>query len=167
MYRVILACLTVVGLVYSVGYAGYDHGLKTQKIKDQALFDQIEQERVDQKKEAAAVLANLNAKIIESQAAAAQFKNQLERQRAKSQTINDDLRSQLATKQLLFISQQEEPRCGNSDPGSGSSERSSSGSDDPTVRELPTQIAKDLRQLAYEADQLVKDYAICFAYVNR
>jgi len=165
MYRIIAFLLTTIAIFFAVGYAGYDYGYKTQKLKDQVIFDQVNKEREEQKQEAAILLASLQQKIIEAQAESAKFKNQLEKQRAQHNDNITALRIEYATGGLFF----EAPvhsGCGRSGGSTGGSQGDPSSACPTSRVQLPDSIAADLRQLVYEADKLAVEYETCYNYVN-
>lgn len=153
------------GLILVSLYVGYDLGQDSQKAKDQIKFDQVNQERSDQKAQANKLLADLQQQIITEQAQAAKFKNQLEKQRAENNQAVNDLRTQYASAGLRFTIKGS--GCGDSSSGSSGSQGCSSRADAPTSIQLPETITASLRQLAFDADRLAVEYATCYAYVNR
>lgn len=147
-------------------YVGYDLGQDSQKAKDQVIFDQVNQERADQKEQASKMLASLNQQIIEAQAETAKFKNQLEKQRAQSNETVNNLRAQYASASLYIPASQSAGDRGGSGSTSGS-QGDTTGANGATNIQLPDSIAADLRQLVYEADKLAVEYETCYNYINR
>lgn len=166
MYRIIAFILATIAIFSAVGYAGYDYGYKTQKLKDQVIFDQVNKERGEQKQEAARVLEDMQQKIIEAQAESAKFKNQLEKQRAQHNDNITALRIEYASGGLFFDAPVHSG-CGSSGGSTGGSQGSSSSACPTSRIQLPDALAAALRQLAYEADKLAVEYETCYNYVNR
>ena len=147
-------------------YFGYVNGVNAQKAHDQVVFDSIEKERTDQKAKAAEILAALNQKIITTQAESAKFKSQLESQRATHNQAINDLHTQYSSTGLFFTATKSpgDRDCGGS---TGGSQGDATSACNATIIQLSDSVARDLRQLAYEADRLAVEYETCFKYVNR
>lgn len=131
----------------------------TSKYKDSVWKDAVS----DQKIKAEAILAEKSAKNVALMVERDALKTKLEKEDAANRKTTDDLRARYATRSLQFVSSQ---RCGPSGGGTGSAAADSSGNDAATIIQLPDEIARNLRQLANDADKLADDYKKCFNYAN-
>jgi len=150
--------LSIVGFAY-----GAKHGKNSQKAADQIQFDKINAERTAQKEQAAATMQKAQQEIISLQAERAAFNARLEKVHADNAAAIDALRSQLATRGLRFRAPQGAGNrsCSANPQGSAPSAPSSAPA---TVIQLPDSIARDLRQLTFDADQLSNEYRKCYAW---
>ncbi len=144
--------------------AGHHVGGLTQKAADQAQFDRINGEIAAQKAEANAAYRKAQDANVALLTARDKFKNDLEKQHAQSQADTASIFSTYSGVGLRYAGQSA------GSGAAGGSTASASGNPsgvDPTADvQLPDAIARDLRQLALEADQLRDDYSLCYRYAT-
>ena len=118
-----------------------------------------------QKAEASSVLAKALADTAAAQAALADFKTKLEKDREISQAKNAaDLRNRLAGQRLQFSAQIAGCRGG----GAAAQSAAPGAAGDPaaTVIQLPEPINGNLLRFSADAESLKIDYGILYSYVN-
>jgi len=156
----VFAVITIAAGSYGIGHG---HGINEQKVADQAQFDTINREREQQKAEAVALYRSAQADIITLQAERDRFKTQLEKTREQDRTATDSTRNRLAGLGLRFRTEQgvgPGPDCAGTLPGIAHP----AGTAPAATVELPGALARDLRSLTGDADQLADDYRQCYAY---
>jgi hypothetical protein len=150
-----------------VGVGTWQHteGVAEQKVEDQREFDRINAAITKQKSEATAKYSAKQAEVIAVMAERDQFKNQVEKERNEHRIETDALRARYAGLGLRF-----RPAEG-AGPGAGGGSAASppgnpAGAVAPAVVQLPDAVARNLRQLVFDADRLRDEYAACYAYAN-
>ena len=164
--EVLIVLVLLVGSYTSGNYFGRAHGVASQKAEDQLKFDAVSQKLTEQTADANAKLLILNANIITSQAAADQFKTNLEKERAINRNTVDGLRAKCANDSLRYAASQDAGR-GVGSGGAGATKDIAPSASAPTILQLPDSITAALRQLTADADSLATDYQTCYRYVNR
>ena len=149
--------------------AGHRNGVNEQKAADQAQFDKVNQERVQQQTQAAAILTKIQQGITDQVSADAKKVHDLEQHANDLLDENLGLRTSLAARSLRFVSTGPakagtDRSCRASAPGAAAS---ASHADAPAVVQLPDSLAADLRQLTFDADQLNVNYGKCYGWVNQ
>ena len=158
----ILAAIAIAGGGYVKG--SYD-GVNRQKVADQMQLDQINRQLADQNA-VATMLIQANAKrILALLNERDKLKLDLERTHVKNQKITDDLRLQLSVTSLLFRTAPG-TECGPSNPGGGTASGNPASTPASTLVLIPEPTAGNLKQLAYEADQLADAFRECYSWVN-
>lgn len=154
-YLIIAVLIAFIG-IFSAGYiGGHKAGTNAQKVADQVAVDK-------QKAEADAIIQENIDSVLATQAENDEFKNTIEKERQTHVKETNNLRSQLATTSLRFKSDSS-GACGIdkvSDPASASSNTSAA------FVELPSEIATNLRQLAFDCDTLKDDYEVLYKFTN-
>jgi hypothetical protein len=162
----------ILGLVLALGAAvggsyvkGHSDGVDAQTVADQKEFDRINGDLAQQKTDAAAILKKRNADIIAVAVQRDQLKAKLGEQHANDQAATESARRELAGERLRFSTQN--AGCGT---GSGGTHAAGSGSTVPpatVIVELPETVARNLRQLAFDADTVRDNYALCYGYATQ
>lgn len=163
----IIGALVALAAAFGGGdYLGHGRGIDEQKVADQKIFDQINAGLAKQKAEANALYQQAQADIIALQAERDDLKTTLEKEREEARKTTDDLRSKYAGLSLRFRSVQSG---GNRPNGAGAQSAGGNPASPATasVLQLPDQVAGNLRQLAFDADKLRDDYALCYGYANK
>lgn len=156
----IVAALAIAAGAYTVGRG---HGINAQKVADQAQFDAINRGIEKQKADANALYRTAQADIIALQAERDRFKTQLEKNREQDRTATDAARDRLAGFGLRFRPQQA-GGSGQGCPGTLPGSPNPAGAASAPVVELPAALARRLRSIAHDADQLADDYRQCYGY---
>lgn len=165
-YIIIGALIALAAAFFGGDHLGHGRGVNEQKVADQKQFDQINAERAKQKAEANALYQQAQADIIALQADRDALKTTLEKEREEARKTTDDLRTKYAGLSLRFRSVQSG---GNRQDGAGAKGAGGNPASPAatTVLQLPDQVAGNLRQLAFDADKLRDDYALCYGYANK
>ena len=164
-YILISILLAIAGAFAGGEFDGRHRGADQQVVADQAKFDRMNLALAKQKDEANALLEKAQADIITAQAAADDFKTQLEKESAARKTDNDRLRGSYAGRSLQYASKA--PRCGAGGSDANGAQGAAASPDAAAVVQLPDTITRDLRQLTFEADTLKSEYQKCFDWVRR
>lgn len=165
-YSIIAALLIAMGLWFGGEYRGHSTGVAEQKVADQIQFDKINAGLTKQKTDAATLYQNVQASIIALQTERDTFKTQLGEQHAKDQAATDAARSRYSNLKLRFRATQGE-RCGGSSSGSVPGSTNPTGATGAKTVELPTAVTSNLRQLAFDADQLADNYRLCYNFTRQ
>lgn len=144
------------------GYEGNRIGKDTQAVADQSQFDKYNQQIASQKVQAAAILADANAANAKLAADRDTLKTQLGAAHAAAEIATNSLRTQLAGSSLRFAAG-EDSGCGAGGSGTKAAGASADSSAASAVIQLPAKVTSDLRQLAFDADELKNNYAACLA----
>lgn len=153
------------GLVVGGVHYGTKVGIDSQKAADQSIFDDYNASIAKQKVEANNKLRDKNAEIVATLVERDNFKSQLETEHVKNTEITNKLAAAYSAYSLRFRAE-ENSRRGNGGSGSGDAKNQGPGNATTTIVQLPDEITRNLRQLAYEADQLNDDYKLCYGYVH-
>ena len=158
----VLAFLGVGGSSFMYG----DHvGTLGQQVKDQKQFDQINADIAKNKSIADAIYRNAQAIIIQQAADRALSDNQREKERQTDAKTNSDLRAKYDATVLRFhTSQAAGPGdCSGNTTGSPSSTTSNAA---PVEVQVPDEIARKLRSIAFDADSLSTDYTLLYNWAH-
>ena len=158
--------LLVLALCAGSAYEGHSYGVDSQKVEDQKEFDAINAKLAQQKTDAAAILATVNAANLALAVERDKLKTSLGEQDAKNRKATLVLNANLATAKLQFRTAQGSG-CGDSSSGTGSPGATSSSPQSSAVVQLPDKITIDLRQFALDADNLANDYKLCYGYATK
>lgn len=164
-YLIIGALLALAAAAGGGFYEGHKTGIDGQKVADQAQFDAINAGLTKQKADAAALLAQANADNAALAVARDTLKTTLETEREKNRAATDSLHTQLAGVGLRFRAQG--AGCGASGGGTQAAGTDPAAAQSSAVVQLPDALAASLRQLAYDADKLRDDYALCYGYATQ
>jgi hypothetical protein len=164
---VVLGALIALLSAGGIGFIeGHKVGVNTQKAADQVEFDRINRERAQQKAIAETEARTQRDEVIAVLAERDKFKSQLGAQHVENQTLTRRLADAYAAYSLRFQTPVQDGWCGGSSTASGATEGQSASTPRTAVVQLPDALARDLRQLARQADELNDDYKLCRAYVN-
>jgi hypothetical protein len=169
------ALLAAAGSWFGGHHQGYKAGVDAQAVADQKTLAAAN-ERTQ------GIIDGYNVQIQEQQAVASQkarkqrdevialqherevLKQKLGEQHVKNQDVTNRLRDAYAAYGLRFRAEQ--GAVGGCSAGSGEGAGAgSTGNAAAAFVQLPEAIARDLRQLVYDADQLNDDYGLCYGYV--
>lgn len=163
---VILAVVLAIVGAGGGGFAsGHHFGTAAQKVEDQLEFDRINKQITERKAVADAMYRNAQAVIIQQAADMAQADNQREKERQYNVKTINDLRSRYAAVGLRFSTGQVAGLGGCSLDTDGKS-AAPTGHDGTAEIQLPDQIERRLRDIAYDADALSADYALLYAWAH-
>lgn len=165
-WAIVVALILAVSLWFGGYFSGKSAGINIQKVADQAQLDDINQKLADQKAEANKKYREQQSTIIALQHEREIFKTKLEKEHVKNQDTTNRLRDAYAAYGLRFRAA-EDSGCG---AGAGCAEGTGTGGSGDAgakVVQLPEAIARNLRQLAFDADQLNDDYRLCYGYANK
>ena len=163
---IILAVVLAIVGAGGTGFAGGHHfGTAAQKVADQAEFDRINKQIAERKATADAMYRNAQAVIIQQAADREESDHQREKERQSNVKTINDLRSRYAAVGLRFSTGQASGlgRCG---IGTSSPGTDPSGHDGTAEIQLPDAITRRLRDIAYDADALIVDYTILYAWAH-
>jgi hypothetical protein len=157
-------------------HQGYKSGADSQAVADQAMIaaaNSRTQGIIDgynvqiglQKAEANTKYRTAQSDIIALQADRDKFKTKLGEQHVKNQDVTNRLRDVYYAYGLRFQAA-ESARSGDCSGCSQGARTDGACNEAVEIVQLPEAIARDLRQLAYEADQLNDDYQLCYAYTH-
>jgi len=166
-WLILIFVLAVAGAGISGYRMGHTNGVNDQKVADQGEFDTINKKLADQKTEANAKYRAAQDANLALMTERDRFKTQLEQADVKKRNEINALRTQYAGNSLRFQLKQIDRGCGTSSGSAQATTAVPSGDDATTFVQLPDQIAGNLRQLAYDADQLNADYKTCYDYANQ
>jgi hypothetical protein len=145
---VVLACVFFFGFGYKTGgnavRVEYQDAINQQK----AEADKIIQQNIDD--------------LLSTQAENNSIKDKLEKERQNNVKTTNDLRTKLANSGLRFKSNQ----CGSSSKDSLPTESNSSSDTSSTSVELPSEIGRNLRELAFDCDTLRDDYSLLYKFTQ-
>jgi hypothetical protein len=145
---------------------GHSRGINQQKVISQAQFDKTNSDLADQKAFANQRYRDAQNSILALQADRDKFKQLLGAKNVENQNITNKLRDTYAAYGLRFQSA-ENTGCGHSAGFTESGTGNGAGNAETKIVQLPETITRNLRQLAYEADQLNDDYKLCYDYANK
>ena len=162
---ILAVVLAIVGAGGGGFASGHHFGTVAQKVEDQAEFDRINKQIADRKATADAIYRNAQAVIIQQAAEMAQADNQREKERQSNVKTINDLRSRYAAVGLRFSTGQTSGlgRCG---LGADGTSTDPAGHNGAAEIQLPDQIERRLRDIAYDADALKVDYAILYKWAH-
>lgn len=164
---IIVGVLLALAAAFAGGeFDGQSRGVDKQKVEDQKQFDTINAGLAKQKSDANKLYQQAQADIIALQAERDSLKGTLEKEREDNRKATDDQRAKYSGLQLRFRAAQNSGNRGNGSGTKGSSANASSSQGTAEIQ-LPDKIAGDLRQLAFDADTLKDDYALCYGYVEK
>jgi hypothetical protein len=156
-------------------HQGYKVGVNEQKVADQktidaanartqGIIDGYNIQIVEQKADANLKYRKAQADVIEALAERDTFKTKLGEEHVKNQDLTNRLRDAYAAYGLRFAVPAEDARhwCGGG--GAEAAGLKTSGDAPPAVIQLPEALARNLRQFAYDADELNDDYKLCYGY---
>lgn len=175
---IILAGLLLAISLYGGGYyKGHHAGVNEQKVENQkdlkaandrtqGIIDGYELQRDRQTAEANARYRKSQLDVIAALVERDAFKTRLGEEHVKNQTLTNRLGDAYAAYGLRFTVPAEDARpwCG-SGPAEGSGKDGAGHAATATVQ-LPDPIARDLRKLAKDADELNDDYKLCYGYAK-
>lgn len=159
--------LALIGVGVYEHSAGVDDGIAQQKVADQGEFDAINKKLAANKAEAAEILRKKQAENVALMSERDALKTTLEQQRQAHEKENRDLRTQYANLKLRFtVAGDGRSGIGGGSPATASGDAASAAAPGIVV-ELPDKIANDLRQLAFDADELRTAFAVCYGYATK
>ena len=164
-YSIIYAIIIWLASLAGVGWWQHNAGRDAQKAADQVQFDKINADLSQQKTTAANIYRSAQATIIATLAERDKFKTQLETDHAKNIKTITDLRNQYAGLGLRFAA----PEGSGRGTGSTSPLPAEAGAAriKPTAFvQLPDALARNLRALAFDADELAVEYKKCYDAIN-
>lgn len=167
-YTIIGGLVAIIALTGGGFWYGTGVGKAKQEVADQAQFDAINKKLAEQKAEATVILARADAERVALLEERDQLKTKLETEKAAHDQITDDLRGKYSSLKLQFVAVQ--GQAGGRGPSGGDSPgpaANPSGVAGPTLVQLPDTLAAALRQLAFDADQLRDEYALCYGYAEK
>lgn len=164
-YIIIAAIIALAGAFFGGERIGHRNGVNQQKVADQAQFDKVNTDLAKQKAEAARLYEQAQKDIITKQTAEAEFKTQLEKQRAQANTTITALRRDYDARSLRFTIKDPGCRAGGGDSSATQGNPASPAT--TTEVQLPDSIARNLRQLVEDADSLKIEYQACYDWANR
>ncbi|HQR02486.1 MAG: hypothetical protein JSR19_06925 [Proteobacteria bacterium] len=145
---------------------GHKQGIAEQKVADQAQFDKINAERAEQIATANAAYRKAQHDNLALMVERDQLKTRLEKEHAANQKATDDLHARYAGVGLRFNLAQGTGLGGSGQRAEGTGSNAA-GIGSTAVVQLPDSIAANLRQLAYDADQLADSYRECYGYAEQ
>lgn len=162
---ILAVVLAIVGAGGGGFASGHHFGTDAQKVEDQLEFDRINKQITERKAVADAIYRNAQAVIIQQAADMAQADNQREKERQSNVKTINDLRSRYSGVGLRFSTGQVAGlgRCGLSADGQSADPSSHDGT---AEIQLPDAITRRLQDLAYDADALIVDYTILYAWAH-
>lgn len=145
---VVLACVFCFGFGYKTGgnavRVEYQDAINQQK----AEADKLIQQNIDD--------------LLFTQAENDAIKSKLEKERQDNVKTTNDLRTKLANSGLRFKSNQ----CGSDGKNALPTESNSSSNTSTASIELPSEIARNLRELAFDCDTLRDDYTLLYNFTQ-
>ena len=153
--------------IFAAGFGGgHRVGTNSQKVADQAQFDQINAVLTEQKATANAAYRTFQENNLALMVERDQLKTNLEKENEANRVATAALRDKYSTVGLRFSTTQDTGHW----PGSSAAQ--SAGTDPasppaPTVVQLPDKTAADLRLLTYDADTLADSYRKCYGYASQ
>lgn len=164
-WSILAAVLIAVSLFAGGYYKGNKDGMNAEMVRTQGIVDGYNLQVSQQKAAAASKAIDQRDKVIALQVERDRFKNQLGEQHVRNQELTNRLRDTLDAYGLRFRAA-EGSGCGNSAGSTGSAERSPAGDAAAQVVQLPDALARNLRQLVKDADELNDDYKLCYGYAQ-
>ena len=163
---IIIALVSAGVIAFGADQFGYNRGITEQKVADQKVIDEVNVQLEANKAEAARILLDRNTEILALVAARDQAKNVLEAEREKTRQSDAADRAKYNALSLRFKSVKNSASrdCGTSTGGAGIDPAAAESTE---VVQLPDQVAGDLRQLAFDAQELNGDYAKCYAFAQQ
>lgn len=163
---VILAVVLAIVGAGGGGFAsGHHFGTAAQKVADQSEFDRINKQIAERKAVADAMYRNAQAVIIQQAVDMAQADNQREKERQSNVKTINDLRSRYAAVGLRFSTGQASG-LGGCRLGADGQSADPAGNYGTAEIQLPDQIERRLRDIAYDADALKVDYTILYNWAH-
>jgi hypothetical protein len=159
--------IVVVAAIGGSFFYGVGVGKDRQEVADQGQFDEINKRLSDQKAEAAEKLRKAAIDFFALLAERDQLKTKLETEKAAHDKTTLDLNRKYSSLKLQFVAVQ---KAGGSGDGGGRAQgpaANPSGAGGPSLVQLPDEIAANLRQLAFDADQLLGNYALCYGWAQK
>lgn len=162
-WLILAAVLALAGVGLGGEVDGRNRGVNKQKVADQAQFDKVNAALTQQKALAQKIISLSEAHALDDQRHNVEIHQDLERQHAIDQGRTDAVRQQLASRELRF-SAPASAGCGPRGADGVLEAASAASAAGTAVVQLPTEVARPLRQLNLEADALADSYRECFAY---
>ena len=162
---ILAVVLAIVGAGGGGFVSGHHFGTASQKVADQAEYDRINKQIAERKATADAMYRNAQAVIIQQAADREQADNQREKERQYNVKTINDLRSRYAAVGLRFATDQASG-LGGCRLGADGKSADPTGHDGTAEIQLPDQIERRLRDIAYDADALSADYALLYAWAH-
>lgn len=159
------AIIIVLVLCAGSAYEGHEIGVNSQKVADQKQFDLINQTIARNKVKANGILRAAQERNANLAADNEIFNRKLMGEHNANREKTDALERIYAVYGLRFRAQI--AGCGGSSGGSMPSQGDPASTDGTTFVQLPDAIARNLRQLAKDADKLRDDYRLCYDYANQ
>lgn len=163
---IIIALVSAGVIAFGADRFGHNRGITEQKVADQKVIDEVNAQLEASKAEAARILLDLNAEILTLVTARDQAKNVLEAEREKARQSDAADRAKYNALSLRFKSVKNSASrdCGTNTGGTGINPTPT----EPTeIIQLPDEVTSDLRQLAFDAQELNGDYAKCYAFAQQ
>jgi len=155
-------------LLLAVTGFGYGHhvGQVEQKAEDQQQFDKINAALTAQKAAANAAYRKAQDSTVALLAERDQLKTTLEKQHEENRRSTDALRRHFSGVGLRFRAS-DDSRLGGVWRSAESAGVNPAVTSPAAVEQLPDALAADLRQLAFDADELSDAYRKCYGYANQ
>lgn len=162
-WMILGAVFLIISLCAGSAYEGKVYGENAQQVTDQKEFNRINAERALQKAEAQERLNTAYKGNIALMEDRNRIQHQLEVDHVQNQDATNALRHKFTAERLRYRSTESSGNrdgCGQAVPAPGNA----TGAAETTIRELPDAVTRELRQIAYDADQLSNDYALCYSW---
>lgn len=143
---------------------GHKWGVDQQAKADQAQFDRVNADIASNKAQAAALLNEANAKVIQTLTERDALKTRLEAQNAVNRKQTDDLASQLRGMQLRFAAQ--DSGSGASGDGAASTVADAANHDAPATCVLSEEASRSIEEIVLDADRLRDDYRLLYDWAH-
>lgn len=157
----------------ALGGGGYWYGASVgrakQEVADQAQFDAVNAKLAAQKAEAATQLAAVNARVLATLTERDALKTKLLTEKDTHDQVTAVLRGRYAALRLRVAvpGAAQAGGGGGGGDGAGGAGGDAARSAGAALVQLPDAVAGDLRQLAFDADRLRDDYALCYGYATQ
>jgi hypothetical protein len=159
--------LALAGTAFISYEEGHGNGVAAEKVRSQAEFDKVNKQIAANKVEANRLLAEAAAKTVLVLGERDALKTQLETERQANEKKNRDLRTEYSAYKLRFAIPAGSGRGPNGDATPNTGSGAASAAVASVVVELPDAIAESLRQLAFDADELLTAYGVCYGYATK
>lgn len=166
IYRLLAVFIVCVGLSIGAFNYGLNVGVDRQKVSDQILFDNINQQLASNKEIANKMLQTAQNDIILLQQVRATENKKLQDEYEKNVKTTNDIRLKYVNDSLHFKSTKIAD-CGRSGSDSLSSTGTTTNNTSTTDYIIPRAITQSLQSIVYDADSLNADYTLLYNFVHK